>query len=295
MSSITINPMATTNAAGSFSISSTGFIQGTMLDDPAVRNALAGGILAAGQLPLFGGCAITELIPAGISGATGSDVSLGGTLKRSTSVTAPTGGQSALLAVTGFSVFNQNPSAIITPQSPVPAVLPGMTANLFRLGSGARIAVAIDPSLVSEEGHLISTLVSWDFALQRLIPYNAAYPANVVTASSWAATGGGQITLTTTTNHGVAVGSDFTITGETPSGYNGTFTALAGTATNSLVAALAVDPGASTVQGTLVAGGGALACKVLEVDIGHSMTWLYDPVTQLATWNRSGSCAIIQI
>ena len=34
---ITINPVLTTNAAGSFNIKSSGYIQGTILDDPAIR------------------------------------------------------------------------------------------------------------------------------------------------------------------------------------------------------------------------------------------------------------------
>ena len=43
---ITINPSLTSNALGSFNIASTGYIQGTALDNPAVRYQLAGGVLA---------------------------------------------------------------------------------------------------------------------------------------------------------------------------------------------------------------------------------------------------------
>ena len=42
---IAINPVVTTNAPGSFNISSEGYIQGTALNDPAIRNELAGGVL----------------------------------------------------------------------------------------------------------------------------------------------------------------------------------------------------------------------------------------------------------
>ena len=44
-----------------------------------------------------------------------------------------------------------------------------------------------------------------------------------------------------------------------------------------------------------VTGGGILPVRVLEVQVGNSMTVNYDPVTGFATWNRSGSCAVIQI
>jgi hypothetical protein len=167
-----------------------------------------------------------------------------------------------------------------------------MGVNLYALGSNARIAVACDPALVDLDGGLITQQVSWDFGAQRLIPYVAAYPANVITAATWAA---GVVTLTTTTAHGVAVGDDFTVAGMTPNAYNGNFTAVAGTTGSTLKYALANDPGASTVMGTLVAGGGALPCKVLNVQIGNSMTVDYDPTTGFATWNRSGSAALIQI
>ena len=81
-------------------------------------------------------------------------------------------------------------------------------------------------------------------------PVYGKWPANVLTAASYA---GGQVTATTTTNHGVSVGDYFTISGCTPAGYNGTFKALPGTATNTLVYAVASDPGAESVLGTLVA------------------------------------------
>lgn len=73
---------------------------------------------------------------------------------------------------------------------------------------------------------------------------------NNIVAQSWA---GGTITWTTTTPHGVTVGSTFTIIGSLPSGYSGTFTAIAAT-TGSTLKATAADPGASTVLGQLQPG-----------------------------------------
>ena len=81
-------------------------------------------------------------------------------------------------------------------------------------------------------------------------PAYGIWPANAITASVYAT---GQVTVTTTTAHGVTVGQWFTIVGETPSGYNGTFQAQAGTTGSTLIYNVSTALGSSTVQGTLVA------------------------------------------
>ena len=81
-------------------------------------------------------------------------------------------------------------------------------------------------------------------------PNYSVWPANALTAISYAA---GQVTANTTTNHGVSPGQYFTISGVSPSGFNGTFLAQPGTATNILVYNLASSPGIESVLGTLVA------------------------------------------
>lgn len=279
---LAFNPLATTVFNNSFSVESDGFVQGVAMDDPAVRFALAGGVLdSAETFPMWGGVGIYMKIPS-------SNRPLGPPLGRATSIAGAT-------PLLGFSVFNQAHAWMSTPQSPVPTAASGMTVPFFPLNSGARIAVKINPGLVSLEGGMESQQVSWDFAGQQLTTYSAAYAANVITASSWASTGGGQATFTTTTSHGVSVGSDFTISGETPSGYNGTFTAITGTTGSTLVAALTTNPGSSTVQGTLVAGGGALPCKILRINAGNSKVVVWDATAATATWNNSGYCALIQI
>jgi hypothetical protein len=84
-------------------------------------------------------------------------------------------------------------------------------------------------------------------------PSYGVWPANALTAISWGGgSGGGTVTATTTTNHGVAVGQWFQITGVLPASYNGYFQALPGTVGNTLVYALATNPGAETQLGTLV-------------------------------------------
>ncbi|MBL0880534.1 hypothetical protein HLB04_20885, partial [Serratia ureilytica] len=47
MANLSLNPMATTNALGSFGVQSDGYVQGIALDDPANRFNLAAGTVAA--------------------------------------------------------------------------------------------------------------------------------------------------------------------------------------------------------------------------------------------------------
>lgn len=86
------------------------------------------------------------------------------------------------------------------------------------------------------------------------ITFSGAWGANVITNTVWAATNGGQVTYTTTTAHGIQPGQVFSVTGSTPAGYNLTnAVALVGTTASTLVAALLVDPGAISVEGTVSA------------------------------------------
>lgn len=159
------NPMLTSNANGGFSVTSEGYVQGVALDDPSVRNELAGGFLASTEtLPMWGGLPIFENIPVGGS-------PLGGSIGRAATVAG----------ITGWSVFNQAHNGITSPQSPVPLIANGMTVNFYRAGSGARIAVPIDPTLVSLEGGLITQQVSWDFTANRIVAFSAtALPVQII-------------------------------------------------------------------------------------------------------------------
>jgi hypothetical protein len=166
VANIAFNPYIQTNAAGMFTIESDGLIVGTAYPDPAARFALSGGYLASTEtLPMFGGVAIGESIPTERSTApatpTRPDIALGSLIKRSTAYTD----------LTGFSVFDQNYAAVNTPQSPVPSVGSGGLVNFYRLGSGIRVALAIDPTLVTLEGGLITQQVSWDFTNQRIVAF----------------------------------------------------------------------------------------------------------------------------
>lgn len=287
---VTINPLATTNAQGSFQTSSVGTVQGTFYDDPAVRYALAGGVLASAEtLPLWGGVGIFEDIPGVTGGPAGV---LGGTVGRANSLTGSK-------ALAGFSVFNQAHAMIQSPQSPVPLTPSGGQVNFFRFGSGARIAVACDPILADLVGDPTNTQVSWDFVNQLLVPF----VGTLTISSGTYVSGTGVVTLTMSAPITFGPGDAVVVSGLTGTGafasLNGTFTALAGTTGSTVVYNAGSGLGAATITGgSLTLGSGAssaLPAKVLEVLVGNSMTVAFDPVTGFATWNRSGTTAIILI
>lgn len=77
-----------------------------------------------------------------------------------------------------------------------------------------------------------------------------------MSAIAWASTYGGQVTATATVAHGITVGTEFltTIASVVPSGYNGTYKAIA-TSSTQFTYYLVTDPGMSTTQGTYTPNG----------------------------------------
>lgn len=289
-----INPILTTNASGSFSKATDGYIAGTYLADPAIRFALAGGILAAGQNPIWGGVGISEAVPAGTSSP-----QLGGSIIRATSLAAVTTGQEAVGRLTGFSVFDQAHDMINSPQSPVPSASAGQGVKFFRLGSGARVVVPCDPVLINLRTYLIKSLVSWDFINQLLVPYEGTLTISSGTYNDTT----GVVVLTMSAPITFTAGDSVVVSSLTGTGayasLNGTFTAIATTSGSTVTYNAGAGLGASAITGgSLTLGSGsdvALPCNVLDVDAGNSMVPVYDPVTQFVTWNRTGSAAVIQI
>lgn len=157
MAGITLNPALVTNAPGTFAVSSDGFVQGTMEDDPVTRFALASGIVSTSATsPMWGGVGITDSL------ANPSTVS-----QSLRSVLALATSQANL---TGFTVFNQATAMIQTPQSPVPLAAAGMGINFFRLGSGARICVACSNNVAAAlEGGASNQVLYWDYTNQVLL------------------------------------------------------------------------------------------------------------------------------
>lgn len=290
MSGISINPFSTTNQVGSFSVQSDGYIQGMCMSEPSIRNSLAGGNIASTEtLPMWGGVAIFENINAGSV--------LGPNIGRATSNSA----------ITGFSVFDQSTSWVNTPQSPVSLGASGQTASFYRLGSNARIPLAIDPSLISLSGGLITQQVSWDFNNQRIVAYDAS-TATVSVTSMTATTVGTVCTIAivcaAASNVG-AVGDAINISGATNAGtggnsvVNGNFIVTAFTDNEHFSIQVPVSGSGviTTIGGTILLnqGTGALNVDILDIQVGNSMIVVYNPVTGFATWNKQGACALVKI
>src|ERR1700761_4106425 len=147
--SVSFNPMQTTGAAGAFILSTDGFVQGTFLDDPAMRYQLEGGYVASSQsTPLWGGLPITLSVP-----ATGTPNALG-----SGAVIA-----ASLAGINGWTLFNQASAGILTSSSNVPLYASGMSINFARPGSLLRIVLKINPADVNAlVGAAPSVSLYWD-------------------------------------------------------------------------------------------------------------------------------------
>lgn len=299
---IQLNPNITTQATGTFGVQWNGLCQGTAYPDPSTRFNLSAGILSNSEtLPMWGGVGIYEDVPpavssVGLSGQLSTQEGIGGAVGRATGLTGSK-------ALTGFSVFDQAYGMINTPQSPVPTIGSYGQVMLYRLGSGARLVVAMAPSLVSLEGGLITAQVSWDYTNQELVPYTAAYVANPITGATWASTSGGQTTFTVSNDLSAVLSAGSVIdvsgvvsTGGTGVGYNGNFVVVSVTSSTIVVTQVAASsPGTYSSGGSVAAGGGALPCKILRTYNTGCMTVSYNSVTGFATWNYNGAAAVIQL
>lgn len=295
VATLAFNPGVTTNAAGTFNTESNGYIQGTMLDDPALRNYLAGGVLSASEtLPMWGGVAIYEQI------SNSSNTALGNTVGRATSVTT-----TSSTGLVGFAVLNQAYGMTTSPQSPVPMAGSYQSVNYVRLGSSSRVVVAIDPSLVSLETGSIAQQVSWDFNGQRLQAYDAS-TATVSLTSITSSYSNGVYTFVVVAAAASlvgAVGDMINVSGVTGTGaalVNGSQIVTAYTDNEHFSFQVTAASGAiatGALAGTLVLneGTGALNVQIIDVKIGNCMIVNYNATTGFATWNYNGSAAVILI
>ncbi len=161
MANLSLNPMATTNALGSFGVQSDGYIQGVALDDPANRFNLAAGTVSATETkPLWGGLPVAELLPGTSSSPRGSYI------RRAVSVAE----------LEGFTVFNQAHNGLTTPQSPVPLYASGMSVSYYRLGSNMRVPLKASAQVVAlgTSGASVKTPLAWDFVNNQITTAAAA-------------------------------------------------------------------------------------------------------------------------
>lgn len=297
---MTVNPagsnyMLTSTSQGLFADSSAnGLVQGVAHPDPATRFQLRSGWLSGTEtIPMWGGVGIYEYISGG-SGTppTAPAKSLGVQVGRATGLTGSK-------PLQGFSVFDQAYGMVNTPSSPVPTAGSYMQVMTYRLGSGARIALACDPALINLYGGSINQQVSWDFVNQILVPYVGTLTISSGTYNSTT----GVVTLTMSAPITFSPGDAIVVSALTGSGayasLNGTFTALAGTTGSTVVYNGGSGLGAAAITGgSLTLGSGAssaLPVTVLELQIGNSMTVNYSAASNTANWNYSGNCALVQL
>lgn len=284
MANLSLNPMATTNAASSFGVQSDGFIQGVALDDPANRFNLASGTVAATETkPLWGGLPVAELLPGVKSSPRGS------TIRRAVS----------LAELEGFTVFNQAHNGLTTPQSPVPLYASGMSVSFYRLGSNMRVPLKASVQVVAlgTAGASVKTALAWDFVNDRVTTAAAAAFAGSDIATSSVTYSNGVATATTASAHGLTAGQYVKISGVAPAAYNGTVVVLsAPTATTFTYAPASAPGGSATTQGTIGAVAQAditLPVKVLSIENGNSKTVSYDSTTGFLTWKNDDACALV--
>lgn len=284
MSYLSLNPMATTNALGSFGVQSDGYVQGIALDDPANRFNLSSGTVAATETkPLWGGVPVAELLPGNQSSPRGS------TIRRAASVAE----------LEGFTVFNQAHNGLTTPQSPVPLYASGMSVSFYRLGSNMRVPLKASAQVVAlaTSGASVKTALAWDFVNNQLTTAAAAGFAGADIATTDVTYASGVATATTASAHGLTAGQYVKISGVAPSEYNGAVVVLSVPSATTFTYTTATAPGgAATTQGTIGAvtlSDITLPVKVLAVETGNSKTVTYDSSTGFLTWNNNDSCALV--
>lgn len=284
MANLSLNPMATTNAAGSFGVQSDGFIQGVALDDPANRFNLASGTVAATETkPLWGGLPVAELLPGVNSSPRGS------TIRRAVS----------LAELEGFTVFNQAHNGLTTPQSPVPLYASGMSVSFHRLGSNMRVPLKASAQVVAlgTAGASVKTPLAWDFVNNQVTTAAAAAFSGADIDTTAVTYSNGVATATTASAHGLTAGQYVKISGVAPAAYNGTVVVLTVPSATTFTYAPASAPGGSaTTQGTIGAVAQAditLPVKVISIESGNSKTVNYDSATGFLTWNNTDSCALV--
>lgn len=281
------NPLPTTVGQGLFTgKSSTGLTQGTAYPDPATRFALRQGVLDGSEtLPMFGGVGIFENVP---GGASGPNSALGPVMGRATALTGSK-------ALAGWSVFDQAYNMINWPQSPVPTSQPGMGVMSYRIGSGARLALACDPALVDLRGDPIGSQVAWDFTNQLLVPYTGA---NAIASGTYD-TVTGIVELTMTDVDPMSPGDTVIISSATGTGsyasINGSHTTIEPTDGTTVSFKIATGLTMTITGGSLTTGSALVAVSVLDVQADNCMTVEYDSTTGEATWNYNGACAVVQI
>lgn len=179
---VTFNPMPVTNNAGSFRITSQGYVAGTAYPNVAARNFLQAAIIdpsASSSAFFYGGV-----------GVTAKTVNPSGSPAVSTVLQKMLDLATGLSSLTGFAVFDQSAAGIQAPTSSVPLYSAGQSLNFYGFGSGACIALPITAANAAElQGVADNTAVSWDYTNQVVIPYTTSGAnAGPIPGTAWNST-----------------------------------------------------------------------------------------------------------
>lgn len=295
VASVAINPMATTNAGGLFSVTTDGLVQGAVMDDPVARQYLATGYVDPSEtLPMWPGIAITESISAGASAINGTlDRAYGPPLTRASTVAG----------IAGFTTLNQFHAGIVTPQSRAPTAGTYQTVPFFRIGSGARMALPCQPSLQTLLGGLTTQQVSWDFNDQIIAPYDAATATYSLTSitSSYAAGVYTMVVVAAVPTLVGGIGDVINVGGVTGTGAslaNGPHVVTAFTDNQHFTytvnaASGAIATGALAGAKVLNEGFGALGLRIIDANFGNSRTSQWDAINLVANYNETGSALLV--
>lgn len=176
MAGLTINPALMTNAAGTFQITSEGYVAGFAYDDPAMRTVptLEAGIFSpSASGVLLGGYGITCALP---TAGTEADA-----------VTTILTLASSQANLDGFVVYNQAAAMYQSAQSPAPLVGAGGSVNFVRFGSGAHVILPCSSGVASAlAGQPADTAVYWDYTNQVVLssPGGTALVAKLIAVQS---------------------------------------------------------------------------------------------------------------
>jgi len=168
MAGFTVNPVVVTNFSGSFFSTSTGYVSGTLLDDPVTRFKLNQGMWNSATAA-YGGVGITITLPT--AGTEADEYNSVLTLATS---------QANLL---GFTVWNQATAMVQTPQGNVPLAAQYMSVDYVEFGSGARIVVPCSSSTAAALAHQAQNVaLYWDYTNQVLLssPGGTAIAAKLI-------------------------------------------------------------------------------------------------------------------
>jgi len=181
---ITLNPLPTTFASGTFNDSTIGYVAGTLFPNASTRNLIRTGYVASSVTGLmYGGVGVSVATQAAASPMLGPQLTIA----------------TAIANLGGFLVWDQSAAPVQTPQSNVPLASPGMGFSFAEFGLGHVIAL---PMSAANAANLLNvsdiTQLTWDYTNQVLLPFTSgqipgpsALPAKIIDVqigNSWVVT-----------------------------------------------------------------------------------------------------------